>query len=105
MSALLHAAERQFDAATCAIAVDEDLAGHNLACEASLAAAVLRPHASGEAELGRVCERDGVRFVLERHRGQDRTEHFVTGEMVVTRHAAKEDGSDEEAIGRRVLRD
>src|SRR5271168_2104817 len=77
VAGFLHAAERQFDAAARAIAVDEHLARANLARDPHRAIAVAGPDAGDEAVVRRVREPYGVRLVLERHRRQDRAEHFV----------------------------
>ena len=83
VTALLHAAERQFDAAAGAVAVDEHLTRTNALGDARLAAAVAGPHRGDEAVVGRVGERDRVGLVFERHHGKHGTEHFVLRERVV----------------------
>src|SRR6478672_3293207 len=64
--ALLHAAERQLDAAAGAVAVDEHLAAANGLRYALLPSAVLRPHGGKQAIVGTVRELDRIRFVIER---------------------------------------
>ena len=102
VAGMLDAAERQLDAAARAVVVDEYLAALHRARHAQLAAAVARPHAGDQPEVGRIGEAHGVGFIGERHRGQHGAEHFVACQPMIGWHVAQQRRRHVESAGRRV---
>ena len=86
MAGFLHSAERQFDAAAGAIAVDENLAAPHRPSDANRAPGVARPDARDQAIRRAIGEADGVGFVIEGQHRENRAEDFVIGERVAARH-------------------
>ena len=80
VAGFLHAAERQLDAAARAVAVDENLPGADLSRHPHRAIAVARPDAGDEAVVGGIGEAHRLGLVVERHRREDRAEHFLLHE-------------------------